>query len=102
MGSMKIYGTETTAPNYSSNSIGTPKWSGLKHYEFTPELIEGLHSFITYEARLQGHNDSNQNRIGENAIFFHVDFLDGWPQKLWSNKYQDGVSEQQAKVLKYR
>ena len=100
MGSMKTQGTKSEAPKYSSNSIGTPNWSGLIDSEFTPKLESDLRNFITYEAKLKGHNDSNNGRLGQNEIFFHIDFLSGWPQKLWHKMYKLGVSEQQSPRIK--
>jgi hypothetical protein len=93
MGSMKTHGTKSEAPKYSSNSIGTPNWSGISESEFTPKLESELRTFITFESKLKGHNDSNNDRLGENKTFFHVDFLSGWPQKLWDQMYELGVAE---------
>jgi hypothetical protein len=95
MGYMKTFGSATAAPKYSSNSSGPPSWSGLHEAEFTDALSTQLREFIQFEAMLQGHNDSAQNRIGENAEFFHGAFLGGWPQRLWSEFYQIGIKNQQ-------
>lgn len=93
MGYMRTYGSATEAPKYSCN-FGVPAWSGLHESEFTDALVIELREFIKFEASRQGHNDSAQNRIGENVQFFHDGFLDGWPQKLWGVFYQKGVQEQ--------
>jgi len=100
MGSIKTHGTNSKAPMYSSNSIGTPSWSGLSDSEFTPKIESELRGFIAFEAKLKGHNDSNNDRLGQNKIFFHVDFLSGWPKKLWDQRYELGVSEQQSPRIK--
>ena len=94
MGILRTFGSKDKAPEYSSN-IGMPVWSGLDESEFTPQIESKLSSFINAEAKRQGHNDSNQNRINENKSFFHPDFLKGWPQNLWEEKYDEGVYEHQ-------
>ncbi|GIU40921.1 hypothetical protein TUM3794_20020 [Shewanella colwelliana] len=94
MGYLRSFGSATTAPTYSSNSIGTPRWSGLHESEFTEVLVEQLREFIRFEAKIQGHNDSAQKRIGENAEFFDEAFLGGWPQRLWCESYHKGIKEQ--------
>ena len=95
MGWMGTYGSATTAPEYHSNSIGTPSWSGLHESGFTDALTNQLRNFIESEAELQGFNDSAQDRIGENAEFFHASFLGGWPQQLWNEFYLIGIKNQQ-------
>ncbi|NQZ49313.1 MAG: hypothetical protein HRT95_03720 [Moritella sp.] len=95
MGYMRTYGDASSAPEYCSNSIGTPSWSGKHESEFTDQLQSELTNFIVFEAKLQGHNDSVQDRVGENDKFFDNDFLSGWPQLLWDEYYQLGISEQQ-------
>ena len=94
MGICRTYGTSTHAPEYSSTSIGTPSWSGLPEAEFTAEISEDLRVFIEFEAARQGHNDSVQNRVGENRAFFHDDFFGGWPQRMWLKHYEQGVVSQ--------
>lgn len=95
MGYMSTRGSATEAPEYHSNSIGTPPWSGLHESEFTDVLTNQLRNFIKFEAERQGFNDSAQDRIGENAEFFHASFLGGWPQQLWNELYQIGIKNQQ-------
>lgn len=91
---MKTYGTSMSAPRYSSNSIGTPAWSGKLESDLNLELLSLLKKFILYEGKLQGFNDAGQGRVGENIIFFNSKFLGGWPQRLWFERYNDGVREQ--------
>lgn len=98
MGSMKTLGDEKTAPTYFCNTLGSPKWSGRKESELNESMLTELRSFIVFEAKRQGHNDSLYRRIDMNNQFFHADFLQGWPQKLWADYYQMGVSEQQKPV----
>ena len=74
MGICRTYGTSAQAPEYSSTSIGTPSWSGLPEAEFTAEISEDLRVFIEFEA----------------------DFLGGWPQRMWSKHYEQGVVSQRT------
>lgn len=92
---MRSLGTANAAPEYSSNTIGRPIWSSVGEEDFTPEIERELRLFIIFEAELQGNNDSAQGRLGENELFFHHDFLSGWPQKQWKIKYQEGINGHQ-------
>lgn len=92
MGYIGTYGTETTAPEYHCNAMGTPGWSGKKKEEFTSEIEEDLRQFIVFEASRKGHNDFIQDCIGENQKFFNEHFLDGWPHTLWLYHYERGVN----------
>ncbi|WP_063664341.1 hypothetical protein [Aliivibrio fischeri] len=98
MASIKTLGDAKTAPTYYCNSLGSPVWSGRHELEFNENMLNELRSFIVYEAKRQGHNDSLYGRIDINNQFFHTDFLQGWPQNLWTDYYQIGVSEQQKPV----
>ena len=46
MGYMRTYGDASSAPEYCSNSIGTPSWSGKHESEFTDQLQSELTNFI--------------------------------------------------------
>lgn len=93
MGYIKSFGTKDRAPYYSSNTTGTPAWSGKDAIDFTPEMNQTLREFIYNEAKRQGYNDANQNRVDENKTFCHTGFLDGWPQQLWREQYNAGLKE---------
>ncbi|MDF4421862.1 hypothetical protein [Vibrio parahaemolyticus] len=97
MGYIGTYGDAHTAPEHHSNTIGTPDWSGKKDTEFDEQLSNSLRGFIQFEAKLQGHNDRVQDRLGENGDFFHKEFLDGWPYRLWQEYYNLGVDQQQGR-----
>jgi hypothetical protein len=93
MGYTRTLGSAILAPEYCSNTFGVPSWSGVHESVFTPELKADLECFINFEAKLQGHNDMANDRLGKNASFFHVDFLSGWPQQLWQQMYKKGAEE---------
>jgi len=99
MGYMRCFGTSETAPEYSSNTLGKPVWSGLHTSEITADIEIQLKAFILYEAKLQGHNDAVQKRVGENSVFFHNLFLNGWPQALWKAVYEDGVADSKKRKV---
>lgn len=94
MGSIRTIGDANTAPRYSNNASGTPKWSGKHVAELDSEMLLNMQSFIVYEANRQGYNDSVNHRIGSNEQFFHDKFLDGWAQLLWHQYYWFGVNDQ--------
>lgn len=87
MGYIKRCNGAKRAPEYTCSVIGSPEWSGIEENQFNEKLKSELYSFIVYEAGRQGNNDKVKNRHGENRVFFHDLFLDGWPQRLWEQYY---------------
>lgn len=90
------------APKYSDNSIGVAKWSGLHEEQFDDELIANLSSFINYEAKRKGFNDSVNNRvIKDGSNMFHASFFAGWPHTQWNQAYNQGVADHEREFIEF-
>lgn len=100
MGSIGTYGNKNTAPEYHCSMLGTPSWSGKHESQIDEDIQQNLNSFIRIEARRKGNNDFVQNCIGENKAFFHPEFLNGWPHKLWLEHYEIGANEARNRIQK--
>ncbi|HHE0503921.1 TPA: hypothetical protein ACN36P_003892 [Vibrio parahaemolyticus] len=86
---MFIYsqGTPSRAPWLNFNGM-CPEWGGLYSHQFTLKNTLDLIAFIDSTAPLYAAKDK---RFGifdvESSNPFHASFNQGWPHKLWREKY---------------
>lgn len=80
-------GSAEQAPIYEPDSGLSYAWSGLSADEFNDKLVEELRSFIIVNAEAHGCMDAKNDNLGHRLMFFHPDFLGGWPHELWSEYY---------------
>lgn len=88
------------APKYSDNFMGEAKWSSLHESKFDSALTADLFSFIHYEAKRRGWNDSLNNRtVKDGSNMFHPEFLEGQPSKEWNKAYNQGVKDHEKDFI---
>lgn len=80
------------APTFFFNHCGRMPWSGRRQSDFSGVEVVELLQFCECEGGRQGHNDANQDRIGDREQApFHEAFLGGFPKQVWENAYWKGV-----------